>query len=106
MKHPYLIGSGLLLITMPIHFFVSEPVSVMIAAVLLGAIGGAYVGFAAADGRVSAFVFEIVGATVFGTAAVVGLIWYQLAIPIGILAHAGWDFINHNDFTGARIPQW
>lgn len=106
MKQPLLVGSALAGVLLPVHFFLDKTVSVYLAAITLSIIAGAYIGFAAKDGRWSAFAIEMGGASIFSVAALIGLLGWPLAIPIGIIAHAGWDLLHHNDFFGARIPQW
>ncbi|MEL6956111.1 MAG: hypothetical protein AAFO88_05670 [Pseudomonadota bacterium] len=104
-QKPLLMGSAVIGLTLPIHVFVPEPVSVQIAALLMALIAGAYIGFGAADGRMSAFLTEFAGAGLFGGAALAGLIVHPLIIPAAIIAHAGWDWLHHAGF-GARIPGW
>ena len=106
MKRPILLGSAVIGLTLPVHFLVPEPLSVQIAAITLAIIAGAYVGFGAVDGRLEALIFELVGATLFGLAALAGLLWTPLAIPVGIMAHGLWDFAHHNNRFGAQVPQW
>ncbi|MEL7231654.1 MAG: hypothetical protein AAGJ85_04010 [Pseudomonadota bacterium] len=103
---PYLMGTGVIGLTLPLHLFLPLDISVQVAAVLLALIAGAYIGFGAADGRMSAFATEFVGAGTFGVAAFLGLIWQPWVIAVGIFAHAFWDFLHHNDLFGARIPKW
>jgi len=106
MKRPLILGSAVIGLTLPVHFLVPEAVSVQIAAITLAIIAGAYIGFAAADGALKALIFELSGAALFGLAALAGLLWTPLAIPLGIMAHGAWDFAHHNNRFGARIPQW
>jgi hypothetical protein len=106
MKRPLLLGSALIGVMLPIHVIVAQSVSVQIAAVTLGIIAGAYIGFAAADGTGKALAVELFGAALFGTAAVVGLVFWPLGIPIAILLHAGWDWAHHSPGFGASVPRW
>lgn len=106
MRHPILLGSGLTALLVPVHLLVPEPVSVQIAALTLAVIGGAYIGFGAADGRFSILVTEFAGAVIFALAALMGLLWTPLAIPLGIMSHALWDFLHHNGMFGAKVPGW
>ena len=99
-------GTGVIGLTLPLHLFLPFEISVQVAALLLALIAGAYIGFGAADGRMSAFATEFVGAGTFGFAAFMGLIWQPWVIAVGIFAHAFWDFLHHNDLFGARIPKW
>ena len=106
MKRPLILGSAVIGLTLPVHFLVSQTLSVQIAAITLAVIAGAYIGFAAADGSLKSLIVELAGASGLGLAALAGLIWNPLAIPAGILAHGLWDFAHHNNRFGARIPQW
>ncbi|MEM8615686.1 MAG: hypothetical protein AAGF20_02010 [Pseudomonadota bacterium] len=103
---PYLMGSGVIGLTLPLHLFLPFDVSVQVAALLLAIIAGAYIGFGASDGRGHVFATEFTGAGLFGAAAVLGLLWQPWVIAAAIIAHAGWDFAHHNGRFGARIPQW
>lgn len=105
-KRPYLMGTGVIGLTLPLHPFLPFDLSVQIAALLLALIAGAYIGFGAADGRVNVFFGELAGAGMFGAAALLGLIWQPWVIAVGIFAHAFWDFLHLNDNFGARIPKW
>ena len=102
----FFMSTGVIGITLPLHLFVPFELSVQIAALLLAIIGGAYIGFGAADGRLNVFIIEFAGASVFGAAALIGLIWQPWVIAVAIFSHAFWDFLHFNDFFGARIPQW
>lgn len=105
LHRPIWLGAGLGILLVPLHFLVPSDLSLQIAALLLCVIAGAYIGFAAADGRPGAMVTEFAGAGLFGAAGLAGLNGYPLAIPIAIMAHAGWDWLHHTTF-GARVPGW
>ncbi|MEL6663896.1 MAG: hypothetical protein AAFR33_12940, partial [Pseudomonadota bacterium] len=77
---PLLLGSAVIGLTLPVHVFVPEPVSVQIAALLMALIAGAYIGFGAADGRIGAFWTEFAGAGLFAGAALAGLLVHPLII--------------------------
>ena len=72
----------------------------------LALIGGAYIGFGAADGRRSVFWSELAVALVFGAAAVAGLLWHWAALPLGLALHALWDLAHQNAVRLARVPHW
>jgi len=59
-------------------------VLLLIAAITLALIGGAYIGFDRAA----------------------GLLWTPLALPVGLAAHAAWDLLHHNDVFGAPVTRW
>jgi hypothetical protein len=56
-------------------------------ALLLAMIGGAYVGFAARDGRPSANIIELVGGLAFAVVGLAGLQFNPLLIAGGYMAH-------------------
>jgi hypothetical protein len=103
---PLLAGTGVIGLTLPLHLLLPYEVSVQVAALLLALIAGAYIGFGAADGRMKAFATEFCVAGLFGGAALLGLLWQPWVIAAAIFAHALWDFAHHNNFLGAKIPEW
>jgi len=104
---PTWLGAGLSALLIPVHLFVAQPLSIQISALLLAVIAGAYIGFAAVDGRASALLVELTGAALFSLAALAGLNGYPLAIPIAFMAHAGWDWLHHGRaHFGAAVPGW
>lgn len=106
MAAPARIGSSLFVLTMPAHLLLEKGDSLALAAVTLALIGGAYIGFGAADGRRSVFWFELGVAVFFGAAAVSGLLWHWVALPLGLALHALWDLAHHNAGRLARVPHW
>lgn len=105
-RAPVWIGAGLFGITAPLHVFLELHASIAVAAVTLALIGGAYVGFGAADGRRRVFWSELGVAILFGTAAVLGLLWHWFALPLGLALHAIWDLLHHNSRKLAWVPEW
>ena len=69
-------------------------------------IGGAYVGFAARDGRRGAMTVELVGCLWFGALALAGLALSPLLIAGGLMAHALWDLVHHRHGLHAETPDW
>ena len=65
-RAPAWVGAGLFGITAPLHLFLELNASVAVAAVTLALIGGAYIGFGAADGRARVFWSELGAAILFG----------------------------------------
>lgn len=49
---------------------------------------------------------EVLAALVTYGLAVVGLVIWPWAVPIGLAAHAIWDFIKHNTGRGAKVVSW
>lgn len=58
-------------------------------------IGGAYIGFAARDGRPSANLIELAGAVRFAGTGLAGLQFNPLVIAGGYVGHGFWDLIHH-----------
>lgn len=103
---PAFLGGFLFIVSAPIHFVVSESVSIAIAAVTLALIGGAYIGFGARAHDVRTMVLELLVAILFGTAALAGLLWHWIALPLGLALHAVWDLLHHRPIVGAPVPRW
>ena len=55
--HPYWAGLLLGVASLPVFIALSEPLAQQWGALLLGMIGGAYVGFGARDGRLHIFLY-------------------------------------------------
>lgn len=103
---PAWVGAGLFGITGPLHLFLEPNASVAVAAITLALIGGAYIGFGAADGKARVFWSELAVAILFGTAAVLGMLWHWLALPLGLALHALWDLLHYKPNKLARITGW
>ena len=99
-------GVALFSVTAPIHLLTDTETSITIAAITLALIGGAYIGFAVADGRPKVIWSELAVATLFGGAAVLGILLHWAALPIGLALHAGWDLLHYNSHRFARVPKW
>ncbi|WP_424972943.1 DUF6010 family protein [Dinoroseobacter sp. S76] len=106
MGRPTWLGLTLFGLTLPAHLFVEQDSSLVLAAITLALIGGAYIGFGAADGRRSVFWSELAVALVFGAAAVAGLLWHWAALSLGLTLHALWDLAHHNARRLAWVPRW
>ncbi|HEU4683959.1 MAG TPA: DUF6010 family protein [Nitrospira sp.] len=104
--HPY--GAGLLLgvATIVVLLGLSQPLARQWAALLLALIGGAYVGFAARDGRPGANLIELTGALAFAAVGLLGLQFNPLWIAAGYLAHGFWDLLHHRHGSYADTPRW
>ena len=105
-RGPTWVGAGLFGITAPLHLFLELNASVAVAAVTLALIGAAYIGFGAADGRARVFWSELGVAILFGTDAVLGMLWHWFALPLSLALHALWDLLHHKSHKLARIPGW
>ena len=79
-------GTGviLLVLTSPVHLVLDHSSSVVVSALILALVGGAYIGFGAADGRPTVFWSELLVASLFGLIAALGILWHWSALPIGL----------------------
>lgn len=105
-RRPALLGGLLFIVSAPVHFVVTQDVSIAIAAVTMGMIGGAYIGFGAQAIDSKTLALELLVAVLFGMAALTGLLWHWIAIPLGLVLHAIWDLQHHRPIVGARVPRW
>ena len=67
--HPLFTGSGLAVLSLPLHLLLPAPTSVLLAALTLAFIAGVYLGFAFIDGRLWVITTELVVALAFTGAA-------------------------------------
>ena len=75
-------------------------------AMQLAVIGGIYIGFGIADGRLSAIAFEAVQAGTFIVIALCG-VWYSWWFLVGgYFGHGLWDFAHHSHGVQTRVPGW
>jgi len=65
LRRPGMIGAGLSLASLPVHFLVSPALSVPLAALVLVLVAGIYIGFAVQDVRFSRLVREATVAVTF-----------------------------------------
>jgi len=105
-KFPVRIGAFLVLLSLPAHLFLDERTSVALASITLALIGGAYIGFGAADGNPRVFWAELAVALLFALAAFLGLIWHWAFLPLGLALHALWDILHHKSRRLASVPNW
>lgn len=101
---PIVIGGSLFIIFAPVHIFLSEEESIVLAAVTLSLIGGAYIGFGAQLNNLKTMLTELFVAGLFGVAAFAGVFLHWSIIPLAL--HAGWDMLHHNQQFGACVPNW
>ena len=100
-----LIGAGLSLASLPVHFVIVHALSVEIAALVLALVAGIYVGFAVQDGRVSNLIVEGIVAIAFIGAALAGLVAFAWAIPLAYALHGVWDMAHHR-LVDTALPRW
>lgn len=105
-KFPVRIGALMVLLSLPAHLFLDERTSVALASITLALIGGAYIGFGAADGNPRVFWAELAVALLFALAAFLGLIWHWAFLPLGLALHALWDILHHKSRRLASVPNW
>ena len=82
-----------------------------VAYVYLGAqlagIGWVYFGFGVADGRPSAIGAQVLSAGVFLAIGFLGAYHESTALlGAGYIAHAGWDWLHHNDHGPTHVRTW
>ena len=99
------IGGGLALATLPLHLLLSHNNSVVLAGLLLAAIGAIYIGFGLRDGRLGNVTIEITVGTLFIVAAAIGLAVQPWAIPAAFVAHGLWDAAHHR-LVDTTMPRW
>lgn len=104
--HPYWAGLLLAVATVPVFLALPKPLAQQWGALLLAVIGGAYVGFAARDGRPSANLIELAGALAFAAIGLAGLQSTPLLIAGGYVAHGFWDLFHHRHGPYAHTPHW
>jgi hypothetical protein len=104
--HPLFTGSGLAVLSLPLHLVLSAQASVLFAALTLAFIAGVYLGFAFIDGRLSVMFTELVVALAFTGAALAAAMSWPIWIAIGLAAHGLWDWAHHQERVPTRMPRW
>lgn len=104
-SRPWLTGSLLAVVTLPLHLPVSHAESVLTAALVLTLIAGIYIGFALMDGRIRWLIVEAIVAMLFVSAAVTGVQHWQWTIPIAYAVHGCWDWAHHRTIK-TKLPRW
>ena len=104
--HPRLTGSGLAVLSLPLHLVLPAEASVLLSALTLALVAGVYLGFAFVDGRLSVMVIELVVALAFtGAALAAAMSWPAWAV-IAFAAHGLWDWAHHRERVPTRMPRW
>ena len=104
--HPLLTGSGLAVLSLPLHLIVSAETSVVLASLTLALIAGVYLGFAFSDGRLSVMLTELFVALAFTAAALAGAMSWPVWIAVALGAHGLWDWAHHRERVPTRMPRW
>lgn len=103
------VGAGVVLavLTGVVALLLDDAVAFAGLAVLLGLIAGAYLGFAAADGRIRAFATESVGIAVTVALALLALALEAPALlAAGYVGHGLWDLLHHPRALDTVVPSW
>src|SRR5215217_3865804 len=101
--HPLLTGSGLAVLSLPLHLVLSAPTSVLLAALTLALIAGVYLGFAFVDGRLWVITTELVIALAFTGAALAAAMSWPASIAVVLAAHGLWDWAHHRERVPTRM---
>jgi hypothetical protein len=104
--HPLLTGSGLAVLSLPLHFMIPAETSVLLASLTLALIAGVYLGFAFSDGRLPVMLTELFVALAFTAAALGGAMSWPVWIAVALGAHALWDWAHHRERVPTRMPRW
>ena len=104
--HPLLTGSGLAVLSLPLHLALPSEMSVVLAGLTLALIAGVYLGFAFADGRLSVIATELFVALGFTGAALATVSLWPAWTAIAIAAHGVWDWAHHHERVPTRMPRW
>ena len=100
-------GAILAGITLIVPILLDDSDALAFLAVLLGLIGGVYLGFALMDGRQREFWVELVGVALFVALPMIALATAEpLVLAAGYVGHALWDAIHHPRGVHTRIPGW
>ncbi len=104
--HPRLTGSGLAVLSLPLHLALPAETSVLLAALTLALIAGVYLGFAFVDGRLSVMLIELLVAVAFTGAALAAAISWPAWVAVAFAAHGLWDWAHHRERVPTRMPRW
>lgn len=104
---PAAVGVGLAALTAGVAAVLDERLAFVALAVLLGMIAGAYLGFAAADGRVRALGVESAGITItLGLAVAAVVLDAPVLLAAGYAFHGLWDLAHHPRALDTAVPGW
>jgi hypothetical protein len=104
--HPGLTGSGLAVLSLPVHLVLPAETSVLLAALTLALIAGVYLGFAFVDGRLPVMATELLVALAFTGAALAAAMSWPAWVAVGFAAHGLWDWAHHQERVPTRMPRW
>ena len=104
--HPRFTGSGLAVLSLPLHLVLPAETSILLAALTLALIAGVYLGFAFVDGRLSVMVTEVLVAVAFTGAALAAALSWPAWVAVALAAHGLWDWAHHRERVPTRMPHW
>ena len=81
------------------------PVQVPLVGVVLGAAGGAYVGFALTAAGTREQIIQWIGVVSFALTGAIGIGITAWALVAGWLLHAAWDLRHHGSRRGRWVPE-
>lgn len=105
-RHPFPAAGLLALLSLPFHAVLPFWWSHQIAALVLAAIAGIYLGFAVLDGSTTRLIREAIAALAFIGIAASAIIYNPLWLPVGYIAHGIWDWLHHLPPFKLKMPNW
>ena len=100
------VGVLLALLTSVYAWSPLDPEPLVFHALALATIGAVYAGFGLVDGRTAVAALEVVVATAFVIAALVGLWLAPMLVGFGLVLHGVWDLAHGPHRVTTRIPGW
>jgi hypothetical protein len=104
---PTAVGFALGLVAVAYSALAESDEALVFNAILLALIGSVYLGFAIADGRLTAIAVQTISALVF---LEIGYYAYQvdsrLLLGIGFIAHGAWDWLHHDNRGPTPVRAW
>lgn len=105
-RHTIPASGAIGLASLGLHLILPDTLSNLLAAFLIPLIAGIYIGFAVVDGRMSRIIVESTVAFMFLGFAIWSYLHAPYLIPLGYVAHAGWDFLHHTPLFNVAMPRW
>src|SRR5437868_3720671 len=104
-RNPAIAGVVIAAVAIAAHAALPERLAAAGAALLLVSVASVYLGFAFADGSPKWIAIELVGVTLFSSAALIALDGPVCIIPIALALHPVWDVMHHPRALGGA-PIW
>lgn len=107
-SRPLLTGVAVGLASLAPHLFLPPQASLGFAAVVVALVAGIYFGFAVINGSGRDQIVEFNVAGLFAVAGLLGLLRWQILLPLAYFGHALWDLAHHNRsrLSLVEIPHW